>query len=136
MYGVRIDLDNTIYNGGDDNTQLWYIYCGPDDTQLEQYTKPRIYVNGVIQTDNAPEEEGDGEHPAADGDETPDADGHFDWYERCNSTTPDALLVVANDTPDETYDKSKMIKIKYILADIPDIQVGEYVIYREGIDSL
>ena len=53
-YGTRtvtmadcvINLDG---NKGDESEQLWYTYCGPSDTQLDDTTKPKVYVNGVLQ---------------------------------------------------------------------------------------
>lgn len=41
-----INLDD---NKGDETEQLYYIYCGANDTQLDDTTKPKIYVNGVLQ---------------------------------------------------------------------------------------
>lgn len=70
-------------------------------------------------------------YPDADGDETPDENGHYDYYERCLSTTPDALLVVEELISDRLYNPRKMIKIDKIIKDIPDISVGEYVHYVE-----
>lgn len=72
--------------------------------------------------------------PPADGDRTPDANGMYDYYERCSQTTPDSILVVADDITDEEYVEETMIKYSDIVADIPDIEVGEYVRYFIGFD--
>lgn len=69
----------------------------------------------------------------ADGSYRPNRDGYFDYYERCNSTTPDALLVVESNIPDGNYEPETMIRKWMVQKDIPDIQVGEYVIYRESV---
>lgn len=71
------------------------------------------------------------DHKPADGDYTPNKDGWFDYYERCESTNPGALLVVENLIPDGSYNVRKMIKKKLVTRDIPDISVGEYVRYVE-----
>ena len=135
LYGVRININNTTYTG-DVNTQLWYQYCGSTDTQLVPDTSPRVYVNGTNESGNEPSYDPDDGHKPADGSIEPDDDGHYDWYERCNSTTPYALLVVSDTIDHTSYVPEIMIKRSLVLADIPDIQIGEYVIYREGIDSL
>lgn len=69
------------------------------------------------------------DHKPADGDTTPDKDGWYDFYERCLSTNPQALLVVEDLIPDAVYKVRKMIKKKLVIKDIPNIQVGEYVRY-------
>lgn len=69
----------------------------------------------------------------ADGVNTPNADGWMDYYEKCRKTTPHALLVVADDAPKDTFDHTTMIRQKNVVKDLPDIQVGEYVVYRETI---
>ena len=73
--------------------------------------------------------------PDADGSTRPDRHGWYDYWERCNQTTPYARLVVEDLTPDSVYDQKKMVKIKKIIKDIPDIQIGEYVHYMEAIDE-
>jgi len=73
--------------------------------------------------------------PDADGSTKPDKHGWYDFWERCNSTTPYARLVVEDLTPDAVYDQQKMVKMKKILKDIPDIQIGEYVHYVEAVDE-
>lgn len=75
----------------------------------------------------------DDTHEEADGDYDPDENGYFSWYERCKSTTPDALLVVEDLIPDSTYDSSNMIKKSMVIKDINDIEVGDYVVYRQSI---
>lgn len=69
----------------------------------------------------------------ADGNFCPDKDGYIDWWERCEEGTPNGLQVVENDVPNDHYDPDKMIRQKMIIRDIPDIAIGEYVIYRETI---
>ena len=68
----------------------------------------------------------------ADGSYEPDEDGYFDYYERCNSTTPGALLVVEDLIPDNNYNPLTMIKKSMVKKDIIDIEVGDYVLYRES----
>ena len=77
---------------------------------------------------------GDDDKPVADGDFTPDEEtGYFDYYERCRATTPRALLVVENLIPDANYNELTMIRQRMVVKDIPDIKVGEYVVYRESL---
>lgn len=73
--------------------------------------------------------------PAADGSVRPDKDGHYDYYERCKETSPDALLVVEDDFPDGDFNENVMIRKKDVILDIPDIKIGEYVRYVEGFIS-
>lgn len=75
------------------------------------------------------------DHIPADGDFRPNKDGWYDYYERCESTTPGALLVVENLIPDIAYKIDTMIKKKLVKKDIPDISVGEYVHYVEGYED-
>ena len=71
----------------------------------------------------------------ADGDYTPDEDGLFDYYVVCTETTPDALQVVEDSIPDLLYDPETMIKKSMVIKDIPDIEVGMYVLYCEALDQ-
>lgn len=71
-------------------------------------------------------------HERADGRYCPDRDGYFSYYERCTERTPHALLVVENAISDGYYDTTKMIKKRMVIRDIPDIEVGDYVIFREA----
>lgn len=73
----------------------------------------------------------DEDKPSADGNYTPDEDGYYSYYERCRETTPNSLLVVEDLIPDGAYDVETMIKISMVVKDIQDINIGEYVIYRE-----
>ena len=68
-------------------------------------------------------------HPQADGDTTPDAEGWYDYYTKCRSTDPGALLVIENNYPESVIDYKRMIKKEDVIKDIPDIMVGEYVKY-------
>lgn len=45
---VTINITNTVEPEGYEG-QLYYIYCGANDTQLNAETNPSIYVNGVLQ---------------------------------------------------------------------------------------
>lgn len=78
---------------------------------------------------------GDNGRPAADGSVRPDKDGHYDYYERCTQSNPDALLVVEDDFPDAEFDEDVMIRKKDVILDIRDIQIGDYVHYVEGFIS-
>lgn len=73
--------------------------------------------------------------PDADGCTKPDRHGWYDYWERCNATSPHARLVVEDLTPDSVYDQKAMVKRKKILKDIPDIEIGEYVHYVEAIED-
>lgn len=75
------------------------------------------------------------DHKPADGDYRPNKDGLYDYYERCNSTTPGALLVVENLIPDLSYKVETMIRKRLVIKDIPDIEIGEYVHYVEGFED-
>lgn len=72
-------------------------------------------------------------YPDADGDETPNSDGWYDYYEKCLSTNPKALLVVEDLISDAMYDSNKMIRKKKVIKDIPDVAVGDYVRYVEAV---
>ena len=72
--------------------------------------------------------------PSADGDYTPDENGFYHYYERCTETTPEALLVVEDAIPDNKYDPDTMIRQKDVLLDVPDISVGEFVLYCTGLN--
>ena len=74
--------------------------------------------------------------PEADGAIEPDEDGFFDYYEKCNETTPGALLVVEDLMPDNNYNPETMIKKFMVIKDIPEIEVGDYVLYCESITGL
>ena len=74
--------------------------------------------------------------PEADGTYEPDEDGFFDYYEKCSETTPDALLVVEDLIPDNVYDPVTMIKKSFVIKDIPEIEIGDYVVYRESFAGL
>lgn len=78
----------------------------------------------------------DDRHENADGEYDPDEDGYFSYYERCQSTTPNSLLVVEDLIPDGYYHQETMIKISNVIKDIEDIEVGEYVIFRESLTCL
>ena len=73
--------------------------------------------------------------PSADGSEDPDDDGWFDYYERCTSTNPNRLLVVEDELSDAYYKEDEMVRQKDVIEDIPDIEIGEYVIYNEAMSS-
>ena len=100
---------------------------GPDDSDPDVPEDPEN--PGII----IPDED---KRPDADGDYTPDKNGYFAYYERCKETTPKALLVVEDLTPDQYYDISYMIKKSKVIKDIEDIEAGEYVIYRESFSTL
>lgn len=74
-------------------------------------------------------------HRPADGHDEADKHGHSDWYERATATNPGALLVVEDYILPTDYDPKTMVKKFIVYRDIPDIQVGEYVLYREGFDA-
>jgi hypothetical protein len=75
-------------------------------------------------------------HENGDGEYDPNDDGYFSYYERCTSTTPNRLLVVEDLTPDGYYNQTTMIKKFKVVPDIEDIEVGEYVIFRESLTCL
>lgn len=70
--------------------------------------------------------------PDADGDYDPDDNGYFDFYERCTEYNPNKLLVVEDLIRDGDYDVHTMVRKGKVIRDIPDIQIGEYVLYRES----
>lgn len=78
----------------------------------------------------------DDQNETADGEYTPDEDGYFSYYERCKETTPNSLLVVEDLIPDSHYDTSIMIRKNKVIKDIEDIEVGEYVVFRESLNTL
>lgn len=68
-------------------------------------------------------------YPDADGSQTPDANGWYDYYEKCLSTNPKALLVVEDNMSDAIFDPVSMIRKRKVLLDIPDVQIGDFVRY-------
>lgn len=74
--------------------------------------------------------------PDADGDYEPDENGYFNYYERCGETTPNSILVVEDLIPDNVYDITSMIKKSKVILDIPDIEVGDYVVFRESFETI
>lgn len=73
----------------------------------------------------------DDKNVPADGDETPDKDGYYDYYERATPTNPNSKLVVVDSMEYPEFNSNSMIHKSYVIKDIPDIEIGEYVIYRE-----
>ena len=45
---MTVNLDNNVCLA-DKNSQLFYIYCGANDTQIDETNCPKIYVNGKYQ---------------------------------------------------------------------------------------
>lgn len=74
-------------------------------------------------------------HRPAEGDDDPGPDGRSDWYERATATNPGALRVVEDLFDPREYDAATMIHRWKVVRDIPDIEIGEYVLYREGFDA-
>lgn len=74
------------------------------------------------------------EKPSADGEYEADENGFYHYYEKCRDTTPNALMVVEDELPDNKYYPDTMIHRKDVLADIPDIEVGDYVLYCTGFN--
>lgn len=101
--------------------------CGKDDCTCKDPEAPGDGSGGGTLIPDK-----DNKEPA-DGDYKPDEDGYFSWYERCKKTTPNALKVVEDLTPDSIYDVKTMIKKSMVVKDIEDIEVDEYVIFRESV---
>ena len=102
-------------------------YCGCDDD-------PDIDSGDDCGCDDGTLIPDPGTRPGGDGKEDPDNDGYFDYYERCRPTTPDALLVVENAMSDAIFKEDSMVRQKDVIKDIPDIEIGEYVLYCEVMD--
>ena len=51
-------------------------------------------------------------------------------YERCEEETPNALKVVEDLYPDETFDKTTMVRKSDVIGDIPDIALGDFVVLK------
>lgn len=107
------------------------------DDILKENIKNKYPVDSDTDVDEPEEDEGtlipdDESNKEADGNYEPNEDGFFDYYEVCNKTTPGALLVVEDLMPDNIYDSTKMIRKSLLLKDLPDIEIGQYVIYRES----
>ena len=79
---------------------------------------------------------GEESNPEGDGEYEPNEDGFFDYYELCKETTPGALLVVEDLIPDNIYDSTTMIKKALVIKDIPEIEIGQYVVYRESFTGI
>lgn len=113
--------DNTINKVLIENIELKYPPVVDDPVIPENPEDPDFML---------PEEE---TKPDGDGDYEPDDDGYFSYYERCVETTPNALLVVEDLIGDGYYNPETMVKISMVLPDIPDVEVGDYVIFRESL---
>lgn len=73
-------------------------------------------------------------HPSADGHYRPDKDGFYEYYQRCFETTPNALKVVEDLLPDNIFDPDNMVKLSLVIRDVPDIEIGEYVLFVKAFD--
>jgi len=116
--------DNDIFKILQENTEKKYHPVTPDDG----VESPEVGEDDIL----IPDEDN---KPIADGEYEPDEDGYYSWYERCNETTPNSLLVVEDAIADSVYNVDTMIKKSMVIADVEDIEVGEYVLYREAIDE-
>ena len=70
-------------------------------------------------------------YPKADGDFTPDENGRYDYYQIVSRQTEGSLVVVDDDFPCKEYDPNDMIHISMVIADIPNIKVGQCVKYYQ-----
>jgi hypothetical protein len=104
-------------------------YC--PDKEEDIYIPPTQEDEGTL----FPEPEN---KPESDGIYNPDHNGFYGYYQRCRETTPNGLLVVEDLIPDNVYDVNTMIKQEMVTKDIPDIEIGEYVLYVNAfnIDKL
>jgi len=116
--------DNTINKILVENIESKYPTTDDDPVIPEDPEDPDIMI---------PDED---PNPDADGNYEPDVDGYFTYYERCKETTPNCLLVVEDLIPDGYYDTTAMIRVSKVKKDIPDIEVGEYIIFRESFNCL
>jgi hypothetical protein len=127
--------DNDINKILEENTEKKYdsSTSGSDGNGDTEIVTPSGGEEGDDSTVLIPDEDN---KPIADGDYTPDEDGYYNYYEQCTETTPNALLVVEDTISDSVYNVDTMIKKSMVIADIEDIEVGDYVILREAIDGL
>lgn len=103
--------------------------CGDDNEEIivpDDGNKPGCGCNFPPKDDK----------PVADGKFEPDSSGYYNYYQRCQSTTPKALLVVEDEILDENYNKETMIKKFMVIKDIPDIGIGEYVLFCESLNYI
>jgi hypothetical protein len=106
----------------------------PDTPDKPDNPKPSEGDDSGKTDPDAPVTPSDNPKPA-DGDFDPDDNGWFDFYERCTSKSPGRLLVVEDAIPAASYSSKTMIRKSNVIKDIPDIKVGEYVLYRESFTS-
>lgn len=69
------------------------------------------------------------------GSREPDEFGFSDYYEKCRESTPKAYRVVEDILSKDDYDPYTMIRKYMVIADIPDIEIGDYVRYYRQLDS-
>ena len=74
-------------------------------------------------------EEGE-KFPTADGAIYPYEDNTYDYFMVAHSGDDGALLVVDDNMADDVYNNDTMIHKHVVIADIPTIQIGDYVTYR------
>lgn len=109
------------------------MFIAYDDAEVDQILAENIDTPDIIIPSGPVIPEGDIK-PIADGNMKPDENGFSDYYELARSTTPEAYKVVYDDIPDSEYDVHTMIRKYMVIADLPYIQIGDYVRYMKTLE--
>ena len=127
---VDLRITNGEYTVAYDDTEIFNII---KDNIEKKYAPEPTPPEGSSEEGYIPDSD---KLPDADGSTTPNKEGYYNYYERCLSTTPDALLVVEDLISPRIFDKFKMIRKKKVLLDIPNILIGEYVHFVEVVKDI
>lgn len=105
-----------------------------DSLTIDKVIEENINAGAGENPDHKPDNPGTKpDNPGTKPDPKPDEPEWYFYYERCNQTTPDALMVVSDTYPEDSFDSKLMVHISDVIKDIPDIVEGEYVLYVSGL---
>lgn len=126
---VGIDFLLTNYLDVYDDSEIIHLLDENLDKKYDRDHKPIVPDDKHYPHHMMPQKD---PHPWADGDDVPDRrTGYSAYYRRCNRRNIHALLVVENRLRGDKYIPEKMVHIRKVIRDIPDIHVGEYVLYEQ-----
>ena len=121
---IEVSLDMVL-------TNYTVVYNDTDISNILIENIEKKYAEGEDDTDiKTPDDSGTTVVPE-DGNDTNNKESTIEGYQKCTEETPNALLVVEDLMPEDTFNTSKMIKKNVVIGDIPDIEVGDYVIRRQ-----
>lgn len=121
---IEVSLDMVL-------TNYTVVYNDTDISNILIENIEKKYAEGEGDTDiKTPDDSGTTIVPGDDSDIN-NKESTIEVYQKCTEETPNALLVVEDLMPEDTFNASKMIKKNVVIGDIPDIEVGDYVIRRQ-----